>query len=232
MQTDCTPAPRIAPPRPQAAVFDFDGTLARLTIDFDAMRRAVVERLADAGLGDYARSDRPVLEMIADACAALEPPACEDLRSACVREVERIEVDAARHASLLPGVREALAKLRAERVRVGVITRNCRAAVLLAGPDILERVDALVAREDTPSVKPDPAHVTTCLHLLGALDGRVAVVGDHPMDMETALAGGWRGFGVLSGAGNLRTLYDAGAEAVYADVPEFVAAVLSAVERA
>ncbi len=221
----------LAPPRPDVVVFDFDGTLARLTIDFGAMRRAVIACLEASGVPEFARSDRHVLEMIEDACAALPAEASAELRRRCDAEVERIEVSAARSGGLLPGVREALDGLRSHGLGVGIITRNCRQAVLTSAPDILERVDALVARGDTPFVKPDPAHVRACVELLGASDGRIAVVGDHPMDMTTARAGGWRGFGVLCGAGNVESLLDAGAEAVFGSAPAFAGALLGTEAR-
>ncbi len=49
----------------KAFVFDFDGTIASLTIDFQEMRRAVLAQLVSFGVSGDGLRDLYVLEMIA-----------------------------------------------------------------------------------------------------------------------------------------------------------------------
>jgi phosphoglycolate phosphatase len=218
--------PRIAHRSLAAIVFDFDGTLARLTIDFPEMRRRVVAAIRDAGAWRDELDALHVLEMVRSATDALASPAAEELAAECFGRIEAVEVHAADTGALLPGVADALGRLRASKRRLGVITRNCRRAVLAVAPTLPEHVDALLARDDVSEVKPSPLHVHACLGAMGVPNGAAALVGDHVMDMETARAAGVRAVGVLTGACDGERLWAAGADAVHQSVVEFTDAVL------
>lgn len=207
-------------------MFDFDGTLAHLTIDFAEMRTRAETHITAAGIEPRDLGHLHVLELVTAACARLGPEAAAALAGQCERAIQEVETEAAASAQLLPGVREALARLRSSGLALGVITRNCRQAVLRAAPDLLEHVGALLARDDCPTTKPDPAHVRCCLSALGLAGMPAAVVGDHAMDMETARAGGWLALGVTSGAATADQLLAAGAHRVFAGVPEVAAYLL------
>jgi phosphoglycolate phosphatase len=210
----------------KALVFDFDGTLARLTINFALMRRRVVKLVRAAGVRDAELERLHVLELVEAAAAGLPPEGAASLRAKCAAAIEAVEFAGASRARLLPGVVKALDSLRREGIRVGVITRNCRRAVLTAAPHLLAHADALLARDDVPRTKPDPDHPLRCLSLIGADGTPAALVGDHTMDMETAHAAGLMSVGVLTGATGAADLRAAGAEAVFADVPALAAAIL------
>ncbi len=201
-----------------AVVFDFDGTLARLTIDFDAMRREVLGHLAAQG-GEAAGLDAlPVLELLEAAEARLAAAGRDPapLRAAAHAAIERIELAAARRARLLPGVPSALAELRRRGYRLGIVTRNCAAAVALvlgsAGGALPH--DVLLARDHVGRVKPDPAHLTAALERLGVAPPAAVMVGDHPMDIEGGRRAGMRTVGVLTGRSPREALEAAGADLV------------------
>lgn len=207
-----------------AVVFDFDGTLAHLTIDFGLMRAAVVGLIRSRGLVDPDLEQLHVLEMVQEACRRTN--GSDELGRRCAEAIEAVEVAAAAEAQLFEGVREALEDLRHAGLAVGVITRNCRQAVLTVDPELPRRVDALVTRDDTEHVKPDPRHVHQCLVEMNAAGARAAVVGDHPMDMRTAVGAGALAVGVLTGAGDHDALLAAGADVVARDVTAVAAWIL------
>ncbi len=204
----------------RAVVFDFDGTLAHLTIDFDLMRRRAEACAHDAGLDVAAWEGLHTLEMVDRAARRLSTDEALTLRSRCEAAIQSVELEAAAQAALFPGTREALATLRGAGLALAVITRNCRAAVLTAAPDLLDHIAVLVARDDAIEVKPDPRHVHQCLEELGLPGAPAALVGDHTMDMETARAGGWLALGVTCGAASAAQLRAAGADRVFPSVVE------------
>lgn len=177
-----------------AVIFDLDGTLVHLTIDFGQMRAEVLEVIARYGMEVDPRRQRFLtLELIADVTAELNRRSSERAArfeaEACAT-IEAIEVDAARRAELFPGVPELLAWLRERGLRLGIITRNCRAAagaVLgLLGP----LMDVVLTRDDVPVVKPDPLHLRWALESLSVRGERALMVGDHPLDVVTGKAVG------------------------------------------
>jgi phosphoglycolate phosphatase len=213
-------------PRFQALLFDFDGTLSRLTIDFALMRRKV-SALAEAFLGEPPDpSEAPVLEWldeIAAEIAEMDGDLAKQFHTRGRLVVQATELDAAREAELFPSTRPLLADLRAAGVKTGVLTRNSTAAVKRVFPDIAACCDAFLAREDVPRVKPHPDHAQALLARIGVAPGRALLVGDHPLDIETARRAGLAAAAVISGHGSRQDLAAAGPDFLAEDCPALVA---------
>lgn len=195
-----------------AMVFDFDGTLAHLTIDFSLMRRRVAA-LAEAFLGQPPETvDLPVLEWLDELAADLEERQGRDtaLEFHCRGRlvVNATELDAAREGGLFPFTRELLAELRNRGVGVGIVTRNSTAAVRTVFPDVGQWCGAFLAREDARALKPDPGHVLQALEMLGQPPERALMVGDHGMDLVAGQKAGCRTAGVCSGNMTRAALHD------------------------
>jgi phosphoglycolate phosphatase len=200
----------------QAVLFDFDGTLAECSIDFGAMRRDVLALLPQYGCPPIHPDGKYILEVIEEAVqwlSARDQPAAAAFQAAADRVLLDHELDSARRGYLFPGVPECLAALRQAGRKVGVITRNCRAAVQI----VLERqpllYDVLLTRDDVARVKPDPAHPHAALTHLGVPPERAVLVGDHVSDIHCAQDAGMRGIGVLTGSSR-DALVEAGADLV------------------
>ncbi len=186
--------------RIKAVVFDFDGTLARLTLDFsvlnESVRQAVLEIFPAAPV-----FIPPALEWVA-ACLQITGSKHSELAIQINRRAEEalaaVEVTAAAKGELFPHTRPLLARLRQEGIAAGVVTRNCRAAVLTVFPD-LETFCPLLAREDVPKPKPDPAHLLRMLEILDVAPQDSLMVGDHPMDILTGQRAGTMTAGVTCG---------------------------------
>ncbi|MGE4293305.1 MAG: HAD family hydrolase [Desulfovibrio sp.] len=194
----------------RAMVFDFDGTLAELTIDFSLMKRRV-SALAAAFLGEEPeQSALPVLEWMKELAAEVEEFEGSELalefHSRARLVVNATELDAARSGRLFPFTEVMLDELAARGVGTAVITRNSTAAVRTVFPEIAKRCGAFIPREDAVAVKPDPAHVLQALERLGIAPGSALVAGDHGMDIAAGRAAGCATAGVLSGNMNAQAL--------------------------
>jgi phosphoglycolate phosphatase len=187
----------------RAVLFDFDGTLVHLNIDFAQMRAGVEAILPQYGLYVGASASRYTLELIEENVETLTMRDGEEIAAAFERDAEAaivaVEVDAADEADIHQGVPELLQWLREEGVRVGIVTRNCRAAV----DRILERNmlphDVLLTRDDVELVKPDPEHLLVALRALEVEPHHALMVGDHPMDVRAGRLAGTRTVAVLTG---------------------------------
>jgi phosphoglycolate phosphatase len=191
---------RIAPLT--AAVFDFDGTLAELVIDFTAMKD-MVAREAAVYLPDVPPANGlPALEYahrLAGRIGELSPESAAAFTRDVARGIMDQEIASAAEARPFPATRDALARLTRAGIKVGVITRNCRAAVLTVFPDLADYAGVILARDDASHVKPDPRHLLAALEVLGARPQGALMIGDHPMDIATGRAAGTRTAGVASG---------------------------------
>lgn len=185
----------------RAVLFDFDGTLVHLTIDFDLMRDGLYELATRHGAEVNARCRQLfVLEFIAHVAAKLSHASAEQAArfeaeaQALIRE---IELEAALQAELFPGVPELLWQMHEWGAKLAIVTRNCREATapLIARHQL--PVDVVLTRDDVPKVKPDPDHLHRALSALGVPGERSLMVGDHPMDIAVGRAVGARTAAVL-----------------------------------
>src|SRR5918994_6756753 len=185
----------------KAALFDFDGTLVDTTeLIYQSMRHATGEVLG--------RDDLPREVLMANVGQPL-PRQMELLdagRAEQLLESYRLHNEEL-HDDLIgefPGIEESLARLRAGRVKIAVVTSKRRLSVEMAlrnFPGLGNVVDRFVTLEDTTEHKPHPEPLLRGLELLGDVPNEEAVyVGDSPFDVEAAKAAGLRSVAVSWGA--------------------------------
>lgn len=204
-------------------VFDFDGTLAELNIDFSAMRAALLNLLAEAGLDIGDGSHLPILELIEAAAARFDR---QDARIRFLASAQRIvtgmEMAAAHRGRLYDGVRGLLTDLAARSIQIGVVTRNCRSAVYTLFPDIDHYCQAVLTREDPPRVKPHPDHLRAALHVLRISPADAVMIGDHPMDIRIGRETGTDTIGVLGGSTDRQGLLEEKADFIIDHISDII----------
>ena len=154
-------------------VFDFDGTLTELILDFQCLKAEVV-RIAMEYVPEStvaALKDRFIIEMIYEIEDRLDGRGTA-FRVEAFDRLRRLEVEALRGKEVYPYTRDVLTRLRRKGLKVGVVTRNCFEAIKSVFPDIAKFVDATVTRDDLREVKPDPRHVYAVSRLLAIIPGR------------------------------------------------------------
>ncbi len=200
----------------RAILFDFDGTLAP-NLDLPDMRRQVIELTRTYDVPDHVFEDNYIVEII-DAAALWLGGTQPDTAQRYAREAHGLitdfEMAAAADTEPFPGMAEKLDDLRNAGWRLGVVTRNCRAAVLAVFPEILHFVDVVKARDDVEHLKPDPRHLESCLTALACAAEKAVMVGDGHLDMRSGRELNMYCVGVLSGSGDAEGLTAAGAHTV------------------
>jgi phosphoglycolate phosphatase len=183
-------------------IFDFDGTLAKLNIDFDQMRHAIGELVSRYGIDHQRLHHKFVLEIIGEASAILRNHSkinSQSFTHKAYRIIESIEVEAARRGELFGETKKLLTALQQHSIRAGIITRNCANAVHTVFPDISTYCPVVVCRDDVTYVKPHPEQINLALSRLGSNAGKSLMIGDHPLDVETGHNAGTLTAGVLTG---------------------------------
>lgn len=209
----------------EAILFDFDGTLAVLNLDFAAMRQRLLTFTVAEGVAPQELHGLDILEMLDHATALLHqrhPEQAARFVRAAQQLLQDMEVEAAYSSGLLPGVLELLAVLRQENIGVGIVTRNCDAAVRVTFPHVDVYCQAFIPRDRATQVKPHPAHLQAALECLGTTPARTIMVGDGVMDIQAGKALGMFSVGVLSGNSTTATLLAQGADLVLASVADLV----------
>lgn len=212
----------------RALLFDFDGTLAP-NLDLPDLRRRVVSLTLAHGVPETVFSGRYIVEILdagAEWLAARDSALGSALHADGHRLIREFEIQAARCTEPFADVREVLAGLRERGKALAVVTRNCRAAVLAAFPDVADYCDTVLARDDVAHLKPDVRHLQQALDVLGHAPCRAVMVGDGQLDMHMGRALGLYCVGVLTGSSDADGLREAGADAVLARTGELAAALV------
>lgn len=198
-------------------VFDFDGTLAELHLDFVDMKgrvgrlyQEIFRRVPDAPL-------LPALEWI-DSLTA-DPATADIARAEAFRRgahelIVDMELEAAHRGRLFDFTRPILRLLKQEEVRTAIITRNCEQAVRIVFPDLDDYCDGFLSRDHVQRVKPDPDHLLRALKRICVAPDAAIMVGDHPIDIRTGRLAGVLTAGVFSGNASRADLVQSGAELI------------------
>ena len=207
----------------RAVVFDFDGTLAVLNIDFSEMRGQVFELMRKYGVNEEKIEERYLLEIIDEVVQILNQKntsTAETFYQEAHQILHEVELRAAEEGKLLPGVEAALKSLRDKGLKVGIVTRNCEEAVRKVVPDIEAFCDVFVPRDLIKRVKPHPEQLTSVLKALHVTGGETVMVGDHTIDIQAGKRVGMRTIGVLTGRVKKEEFEKAGADYVLKDASE------------
>jgi len=204
-------------------VFDFDGTLAVLNIDFSEMREQVFQLMRKYSVNEEKIKERYLLEIIDEVVQILSrknPAAAETFYEEAHQILHEVELMAAEEGKLLPGVEAALKSLRSRGLKVGIVTRNCEEAVRKVIPDIEAFCDVFVPRDLIKRVKPHPEQLTSVLKALHVAGEETVMVGDHTIDIQAGKRVGMRTIGVLTGRVKKEEFEKAGADYVLKDASE------------
>lgn len=160
-----------------AIVYDLDGTLVELAVDWGALADTVREMLEAEGVDP---GDVELWQMVD---LAAEAGIDEQVRET----ITETELAGARESRRLPVADEL-----PWEVPVGVCSLNCEAAceIALERHDLAGAIDAVVGRDSVPEKKPDPEPLLAAVEALGAEPERTLFVGNSPRDGVTAEAAG------------------------------------------
>ncbi len=165
--------------RYQAVVFDLDGTLVVLKIDWTRAQQEMMDVAATKLGRDF--KGRTVWEMLRLTKG--------QNRHILERTLRRLEVEGAQRAERLP-LSDMLPNLKGRKV--GLVTMNSRSSCITALEKwgLASLVNAIVAREDSKRLKPDPEPLLQCLRMLEAEPGTSVFIGDRERDRLTARRAG------------------------------------------
>ncbi len=207
----------------KAIIFDFDGTLAVLNIDFSLMRERIFDLMRHYAVQEKLIQEKYLLEIIDEVYQILwktNPPNAEDFYQKAHDILRDVEMKAAETGSLIPGTEATLKSLRQKGFKLGIITRNCEDAVRKVFPGINVFCDVFVSRNSVKKVKPHPDHLTYVMESMKISGKESVMVGDHLIDVQAGKGAGMKTIGVLTGRISKEEFEKAGADYILRDVSE------------
>ena len=181
----------------RCVIFDLDGTLADTAGDLIAAANAALGVLGHApqlamGADDAValRGGRAMLRLAAERLALDDGGAMVEAGYPLLLAAYGDAID--RHTTLYPGAMDAVLRLKANGVAVGICTNKPEglARTLLARLGIRDEFAALVGADTLPVRKPDPAPLVEAVARSGGALERSILIGDTVTDRDTARAAG------------------------------------------
>jgi phosphoglycolate phosphatase len=203
-----------------AVIFDVDGTLLN---SLEGYRIAASRATKPFGyevsyetVREALNLNRPFWDLIIPEGKPRDEATIEKLRDETMRHWPDVMAE---FVDVLPGLDEALAKMRNSGIRCGIYTGSAGESLPpLRDAGLLEHFEVVLTRSDVSKHKPDPEGLLMCIDEMGLDPETTAYVGDSPHDVQASLAAGVMSIGVLTGAGDSASLSAAGAHRVLEDI--------------
>jgi phosphoglycolate phosphatase len=209
----------------KAVIFDFDGTLAVLNIDFSLMRERIFDLMKHYGIRHETIQEKYLLEITDEVYQSLReknPSGAETFFQESHRILHEVEMKAAEEGRLIPGTKATLKRLRRKGIKVGIITRNCEDAVRKVFPSVNDYCDVFVSRNSVKRVKPHPDHLTYVMKKLKISQEEAVMVGDHMIDIQAGRRVRMKTIGVLTGRTKKGEFEKAGADCILGEASEVI----------
>jgi len=203
--------------RPEAVIFDLDGTLV------DTVERRIqawLQALEEAGIPATREAVSPLIgadgkalatRILKEAGRALDKEAVEEIDRRSGEIYQALNVD----PRPLPGARELAAGLDRAGTAWAIGTSSRREQVRASVDALrLEHEPTIVDGSHVRHAKPDPDLLLLAAEQLKAEPRRTWYVGDSTFDMEAAVAAGMYPIGVTTGSADAEALHRAGAAEV------------------
>jgi phosphoglycolate phosphatase len=178
-------------------LFDLDGTLVETAPEImdavnDTMRRFGLPEVTQQQVNDWI--GHGTRELMVQALAQVTHSSIDAVRSSqLLGQIMPVydsfyKVRCGSRSHLYPQVREALTALRAQGVKLAVVTNKegRYTQVVLDVHKLGPLFDAVVSGDTLPTKKPNPAGVAQCLAQFGVAAERALFVGDSSIDAATA----------------------------------------------
>ena len=213
---------RVPVNRPEAVVFDFDGTLVD---SYEAIAASVNHVRSSHGLPLLSTAEvrRHVGRGPIHLLRRTVPNSDIAIDLAKYRTHHPSVLRSGTH--LLPGVAKTLRELKDASFRLGICSNKpaafTRQLVEILG--LTGLVDAVVGPEDAPRIKPAPDMLLAILSRLAVVPTQALYVGDMVVDVETARSAGVTVWVIPTGSDSKETLAKASADRLLGDFSEIAA---------
>ncbi len=190
------------------AIFDMDGTIVNFSIDSKAARTDVIKYLGSKmtlpdGVLDVKFTTTELVVRSKDYLKRIdkEQPDWNEIRDKIYKIVEVYEDRAAEVSTPISGIVDVLDVLQRAGVTAAVCTYNStrNANAVLSRTGLARYFALIVGRDLVPDkTKPNPAHGKYILDELGTSTEHACMIGDHPVDIDMAVALGIKGIAIAS----------------------------------
>jgi phosphoglycolate phosphatase len=195
-------------------VFDLDSTLVQSHVDFPKMKKRIIKLLEGNGHppDTLSPTDQTTVVIMEHAEREWERQGKPEEKRQMLRDsitvyMNQGELEAVETLEEIPGVSEAVEKLKAKGLKLAVLTRGHHeyAVEALKKTGMLDYFDLILGRGETPQPKPYREAIDHTVRRMGLTVDDVVMVGDHQIDYDSAKSSRCMFIGVATSRRGLRS---------------------------
>lgn len=223
----------------RALIFDLDGTLIKLTLPLEEMRRDTKSYFIEHGLPPHLldRADGinsstiKAKEYFISQGVSLQE--WEMMQSIVDDMLIKKEMDVADKTEVLDGVIDTINRVRELGIKTAILTNNARDAVnvMLEYLPFTGLFDVIQTRHESPNPKPFPDGLYNITEKLGVELNEVVYIGDAVIDAVAAQRAGIEFWGVVTGSATKDDLIAVGAKILFDSFDEILTLVKSRIDQ-
>lgn len=182
-------------------IFDFDGTLIKLPVDYDTLRAELRKYFRKYGI-DF--EFRPLKKRIREALL-LVGEKFPDLLNKATKDtndiIDKFEMAGASGSEIIGGSIKTIQWLNSNKFTMAVLSLNGKKCIekVLKKFGLMQHFDMIVSRDDNIKSKPSSDGIERVMKKTGAKNKDVWMVGNSRYDIMAAKSIGVKSIGVLSG---------------------------------
>ena len=214
----------------RALIFDLDGTLIKLTLPLEEMRRdtkayfiehGLPSRLLDRADGINSSTLKAKEYFISKGMSLHE---WEKMQATVDEMLTSKEMEVADDTEVHDGVVDTINRIRALGVKTAILTNNAREAVsmMLKYLPFSGLFEVIQTRHESPNPKPFPDGLFSICQKLGVETNEAVYVGDAVIDAVAAQRAGIEFWGVITGSATKQDLIAVGAEVLFNSFEEML----------
>lgn len=195
-------------------VFDLDSTLVDSHVDFPKMKKRIIKLLEGNGHppDTLSPTDQTTVVIMEHAEREWERQGKPEeerrrLRDAITGYMNQGELEAVETLTEIPGVSEAVEKLKAKGLKLAILTRGHHeyAVEALKKTGMHDYFDLILGRGETPQPKPYREAIDYTVRRMGLTIDDVVMIGDHQIDYDSAKNSRCTFIGVATGRRGLKS---------------------------
>jgi HAD superfamily hydrolase (TIGR01509 family) len=161
-------------------VFDFDGTLFKLKVDWESLKKELRNYLKEAYGTEVALNS---LHSLLDQLSRLG----EQAKQEGFRIIRKYELQNIENAEPLPDMLGLAEKLKLENKKLALFSSSTRESIIavLTKFKKLHLFEVIVGLEDVERIKPDPQGLVKILRVYNVDPKRVLYIGNRDIDLDT-----------------------------------------------
>lgn len=169
----------------KGVIFDFDGTIFDLKIDWKHLKGTLSDKFASFG---YTSNFTPLYPELNRLISVVQ----RDFNSSLAKKMEleslnlikHYELEGMKNGKIKPFAARLLFLLKTSKIAVGIVSSNCKTVIYKTITENNLPVTTIIGREDVSKVKPDIEPINLCLKRMNLKSDDVIGVGNSKEDVN------------------------------------------------